>query len=59
MQSAAIRRIGSARAVLIGTLGPVLTIFFGWWCLDEAISLAQIGGASLVLLGVLLVSWRR
>jgi drug/metabolite transporter (DMT)-like permease len=55
-QSAAIRRIGSARAVLIGTLGPVLTIFFGWWLLAEPISLAQLLGAGLVLAGVLLVS---
>lgn len=55
-QSAAIRRIGSARAVLIGTLGPVLTIFFGWWLLAEPISLEQIAGAGLVLAGVLLVS---
>lgn len=28
MQSAAIRRIGSSRSVLIGMLGPVLTIFW-------------------------------
>jgi drug/metabolite transporter (DMT)-like permease len=55
-QSAAIRRIGSARAVLIGTLGPVLTIFFGWWLLAEPISAAQLVGAGLVLAGVLLVS---
>ena len=57
-QSAAIRRIGSAKAVLIGTLGPVLTIFFGWWLLGEPLSLAQLGGAGLVLAGVLLVSRR-
>ncbi|MFZ2852508.1 MAG: DMT family transporter [Rhodocyclaceae bacterium] len=55
-QSAAIRRIGSSKAVLIGTLGPVLTIFFGWWILAEPLSLAQIAGAGLVLAGVLLVS---
>ena len=55
-QSAAIRRIGSARAVLIGTLGPVLTIFFGWALLAEPISVEQIAGAGLVLAGVLLVS---
>jgi len=55
-QSAAIRRIGSARSVLIGTLGPVLTIFFSWWLLSEPISVFQIGGAALVLAGVLLVS---
>lgn len=56
MQSAAIRRIGSSKAVLIGTLGPVLTIFFGWWLLGEPLSLAQMGGAGLVLTGVWLVS---
>lgn len=57
-QSAAIRRIGSSKAVLIGTVGPMLTIFFGWWLLGEPLSLAQIGGACLVLAGVLLVSRR-
>jgi drug/metabolite transporter (DMT)-like permease len=55
-QSAAIRRIGAARAVLIGTLGPMLTIFFGWWLLAEPVSAAQLAGAGLVLAGVLLVS---
>ena len=56
MQSAAIRRIGSAKAVLIGTLGPMLTILFGWWLLSEPISAAQLAGAMLVLAGVLLAS---
>ncbi len=55
-QSAAIRRIGSAKAVMIGTLGPVLTIFFGWWLLAEPLSLSQVVGAGLVLAGVWLVS---
>lgn len=57
-QSAAIRRIGSARAVLIGTLGPMLTIFFAWLLLAEPVSLSQLAGAALVLAGVLLVSLR-
>ena len=57
-QSAAIRHIGSAKAAMIGTLGPILTIFFGWWLLGESISLAQMAGAILVLAGVLLVSRR-
>ena len=58
MQSAAIRRIGPARAVLIGTIGPMATIFFGWWLLDEPLSLAQLVGAGLVLIGVMMVSRR-
>ena len=58
-QSAAMRRLGAARAVLIGTAGPMLTIFFGWLLLDEPMSLAQLAGATLVLAGVMLVSRRR
>ena len=56
MNSAAIRRIGVAKSVLIGTLGPVLTIVFSWWLLDEPLSLAQVSGAALVLAGVMLAS---
>lgn len=58
-QSAALRLIGSARTVLIGTLGPILTIVFAWLLLSEPISLAQLAGAGLVLAGVLLVSLRK
>jgi len=50
-QAAAIRRIGSGRAALIGTVGPLMTIGLGWLVLDEAISGAQIAGAGLVTLG--------
>ncbi len=56
--SAAIRRIGPSPTVLIGTLGPVLTIAFGWWLLGEPLSLAQMAGVGLVLAGVMLVSRR-
>lgn len=59
MQSAAIRRIGASRAVLIGAIGPMFTIFFGWWWLNESISIHQITGAALVLAGMLLVSLKR
>ena len=59
MLSAAIRRIGAARTVLIGTIGPVLTIFFGWCLLGEPLSAEQLGGAVLVLAGVWLVSRRK
>ncbi len=56
--SAAVHRVGAARAVLIGTLGPILTIFFSWLLLSEPVSIAQLLGASLVLAGVLLVTRR-
>jgi drug/metabolite transporter (DMT)-like permease len=57
-QSAAIRRIGAGRAALVGTLGPVLTIFFGWLLLGEQISAAQLAGAALVVAGILVVGRR-
>lgn len=57
-QSAAIRRIGAGRASLFGMVGPILTIGFGWWLLGEAISLAQMVGAALVVIGILIVSRR-
>ncbi|RMA62048.1 threonine/homoserine efflux transporter RhtA [Acidovorax sp. 100] len=58
MTSAAIRRIGASKTALVGTLGPVLTIFFGVWLLGEPLTLWQIGGAALVLAGVMLIGRR-
>jgi drug/metabolite transporter (DMT)-like permease len=57
-QSAAIRRIGAGQASLFGMVGPILTIGFGWWLLSESISVAQMGGAALVVMGILIVSRR-
>jgi drug/metabolite transporter (DMT)-like permease len=57
-QSAAIRRLGAGRASLFGMVGPILTIAFGWWLLDESFSLAQMAGAALVVIGILIVSRR-
>ena len=55
-QSAAIRRLGAGRSSMFTMVGPLLTIGFGWWLLNEQISLAQIIGAALVVLGILIVS---
>lgn len=55
-QSAALRRLGSARVALISMLGPLATIFFAGWLLDEALSMYQLIGAALVIVGVALVS---
>ena len=51
-----IKRIGANQVAMIAAIGPVLTIFFGWLILNEAITIVQIAGAALVLAGVLLVS---
>ena len=55
----AIRRIGSNRVALIGTIGPVLTIGLGAVFLGEPITIFQIGGAALVMAGVVLVTFAK
>ncbi|HRE17427.1 MAG TPA: DMT family transporter [Rhodocyclaceae bacterium] len=57
-QSAAIRHMGAGRAALVGMVGPVLTIALGWWVLGDAMSWAQLVGAALVVLGILVVTRR-
>ncbi len=52
--SAAIPRIGSGKAALIGTIGPVMTIAMSVWLLGEPVSLWQWIGTALILAGVLL-----
>ena len=54
--SFAIRRIGSGSASLIGSVGPVSTIYMAYVFLNESMSLLQIGGSLLVLAGVLVIS---
>jgi drug/metabolite transporter (DMT)-like permease len=54
--SFAIRRIGSGSASLIGSIGPVSTIYMAYVFLNERISLLQIAGSALVLAGVLVIS---
>lgn len=59
MLSAAIRLINPGRTALIGSAGPVATIFMAYLFLNESIGSLQIIGSILVLGGVLLISWRR
>lgn len=52
----AIRRIGPGRVGVIGTIGPIATIWLGHWTVGEPVTGLQVGGAILVLAGVTLVS---
>ena len=52
----ALKRIGANQVALLGALGPVTTIFFGWLGLDEGMAPVQLAGAALVLAGVVLVT---
>jgi drug/metabolite transporter (DMT)-like permease len=54
----ALRRIGANQVALVGALGPVTTIFFGWVGLDETMTPVQLAGGALVLAGVMLVTLR-
>ncbi|HCE7605161.1 TPA: DMT family transporter, partial [Pseudomonas aeruginosa] len=48
----AIQRMGPTHTAAVGNLGPVLTILASWALLNEAISLYQLAGLALVLVGV-------
>jgi drug/metabolite transporter (DMT)-like permease len=51
----AVQRIGSSLTAQSGILGPVATIFMGWYFLQENISLLQITGLALVIFAVWLL----
>jgi drug/metabolite transporter (DMT)-like permease len=53
LTSEGVRRIGASQASVIGSLGPVSTIFLGSVFLGEAITAVQLSGAALVVSGVL------
>ena len=56
LMSVGIRLIGSSHASMLGTVGPVATIFLGFVFLDEPITAIQLAGAALVMTGVLTIS---
>lgn len=56
MLSTAIRLIGSGHTSLIGMIGPVSTLFMAGYFLGEQLTISQIGGAALVMVGVFSLS---
>jgi len=56
MTAEALKRIGANQVAILGALGPVSTIFFGFLGLDERMTWLQLAGTALVLAGVVLVS---
>ena len=59
LTSEGIRRIGASHASIIGSVGPLATIFLGAIFLGEPVTLVQIVGALFVLAGVLTISLAR
>lgn len=58
LTSEALKRIGANRMSIVGSIGPILTIWLGYWFLGEPITGIQLAGTALVLAGVGLVSSR-
>lgn len=57
--SAAMARIGAGKTALIGSVGPILTIFMSVGILDEHLSMIQWCGVAIVLTGIWLVGQRK
>jgi drug/metabolite transporter (DMT)-like permease len=57
--SAAMARIGAGKTALIGSVGPILTIFLSIGILDEHLSPLQWAGVGVVLTGIWLVGQRK
>jgi drug/metabolite transporter (DMT)-like permease len=55
----AIKRIGAGQVAMIGSAGPIITIYLGVVLLGEPATAVQLLGAALVLAGVLLVTLPR
>ncbi len=56
MTSEALRRVGANTVAIIGALGPVTTIAFGYLGLEEIMTPLQLLGSALVLIGVVVIS---
>lgn len=59
LTSEGIRRVGASHASIIGSVGPIATIFLGAAFLGEPITAMQLVGAALVLAGVVTISMGR
>lgn len=56
LMNAGIRRLGSGRASIISTAGPVLTLILAYFALDERLEAIQFLGTICVLSGVYLIT---
>ncbi len=56
--SAGIHRIGSSRAALVGTVGPVSTIYLAYMFLGEDVTVLQLAGTACVMAGVFAITTR-
>ena len=57
--SISIKRLGANTTAIIASIGPVSTIIQAYWLLGEPVSAMEIAGTGFILLGILLISWKR
>ncbi len=53
-----VKRIGAQRGAILGTVGPPSTILIAWWILGETMTLPQLGGAGLIIFGIIILESR-
>jgi drug/metabolite transporter (DMT)-like permease len=53
------KRIGANNAVIISGIGPISTIIQAHYFLGEAITVLQLAGTLLVIIGIALLGWKR
>lgn len=51
---ASVKRVGNSKTAVYDNLVPVFTVFFAYFFLQERLTLAQIGGAMIIFLGLYL-----
>jgi drug/metabolite transporter (DMT)-like permease len=56
MMSEALKRIGAMKVSMLGALGPIATIFGDVWIMNAPVSVWQISGSAMVLIGVWIIS---
>ncbi len=59
MISAALKKIGSNNVAIISSIGPVSTIVQAHFFLGEQMHAAQAAGTILVIIGILLIGWKK
>jgi drug/metabolite transporter (DMT)-like permease len=54
-----VARIGASSASQAGMIGPISTLFLGFWVLAEPITLLQLAGTGLVIAGIFILSRKK
>lgn len=54
-----LRRLGAFPASVVSAIEPVFAGLLAWWVLGEVLTVSQVAGAGLVIIGSLVVEWGR